>query len=108
MKVSQINKTNFCAGSIFLNNINKNQFKSFDAIKKIAEDKNIDIFISKNENSYFHPADNIYTATTNKLGYSHGFAYTIINKKSCAEEVSVKIFNTVMNAIERLESKLVR
>jgi len=108
VKVSQIDKTNFCAGSLFLKDINKNQFQCFDAIKKIAEDKNVDVFISKKENSYFLPTDNLYTVIANKLGGCHGVACAIVNKKTCAEGVSVKIFNAAMNAIDHLESKLTK
>ena len=51
MKISQINNTNFKSGTVTLNRIGRENIRSVEAIKKIAEDKDMDIIISKNKKS---------------------------------------------------------
>ena len=111
MKVSQISCTNFMAGSVRLNNINVDKLHTFDAIKKLADDKNLNISILHNKDSELLFNEHFYTVTAKNITedlskLKCGIASTFISKKVCAEEASVKIFNTAINAIEMLEKKL--
>ena len=119
MKVSQINKTNFKAGSLTLNRIKPEKFYSYESIKKIAEDKNMDIFIIKNQKSAYLPKEDMYTVMASSIipiiqrgfytvGYKTQYAMScmIANNKISKEELSVKIFNSAITAIESLEKKL--
>jgi hypothetical protein len=119
MKLSQIDRTNFSAGLIQLKRVNKNKIASIDAIKKIAEDRDIDIFISKNQKSKYLPLEDMYMIMASKdvplirrgffsAGYvtKHGMGCVIVNKKVSNEELSVKIFNASMSALDVLEKKL--
>ena len=103
MKVSQISQTNFSAGSIYLKNIDSNKLKCYDAIKKMAEDKNIDIFLSKREDSYYLPTNDMYLIFANMLGGKHSANCELINKKANPDEVSVRLYNLAVDIIEKVE-----
>jgi len=112
MHIQSINNINY-KGTIKLKNISLDKLHTYDAIKKIADDKNIDVFITKNNNSKFLPLEDFYaiwvknnTEDINKLKLGSDCA--IINKRVSEEEASVKIYNTVMKAVENLEKKLAK
>ena len=83
MKVSQISQTNFSAGSIYL--------------------KNIDIFLSKREDSYYLPTNDMYLIFANMLGGKHSANCELINKKANPDEVSVRLYNLAVDIIEKVE-----
>ena len=108
MHVSQINNVNFQAGTVKLMNFSKDKLYSYEAINKLAQEKDLYISINKAKNSKFLPSEMMFTvlSSNNKGKYKHSLSCAIINKKANAEEVSVRIFNAVMNSIENLEKKL--
>ena len=106
MKVSQVTKTNFTAGSIYLKNIDSNEIKSLNAIRKIAEDKNIDFFISKREDSFYLPTHNMYLLFANRLGGLHTAACELVDKKTGLSKLSVRLYNSAVNMMEKIENNL--
>jgi len=102
MKVSQICQTNFMAGRIYLKNIDTDKIKCYDAIKKMAEDRNIDMYIIKRHDSYYLPTHDLYTIIGNMLGAKHSTKCELINHKTSAEELSVRIYNTAVNIMEHI------
>ena len=117
MRIEPISQTNFNAGSVKLRNINIEGLYTYDAIKKIAENRDIDISIAKNKKSKYLPLEDLYTVVTSKFVKNKGFFTTggkmflgtgcaIMSKDASKEETSVKIFNAVIKAIECLNSKL--
>ena len=102
MKVSQISQTNFMAGSIYLKNIDANKVKCYEAIKKMAEDKDIDIYIIKRQNPYHLPSRDLYTIIGNMLGAKHSTHCELINHKTNQEELSVRIYNAAVNTMEQI------
>lgn len=122
MIINKIDNTNFGAGNVFLNRINsENTLKCYNSIKKLAEDKGIDIFITKNKETKYLPKEDMYTVIAKKeipvvsrMFFSvgkfarHGTGCTILSKKASEEELSTRIYNAAMNAIEILEKKLAK
>ena len=119
MKLLRIEKTNFTAGNIRLKNLPENNLQTLDAIKKIAEDKDIDIFIGQNKHVKNLPIENIYTIIASKsipiiervfyktgVILKKGEAFAIMSKNASKEEMSVRVYNAVITAIENLEKKL--
>ena len=119
MKVSQINITNFMGGTIWLKNIKPEEFGSFGSIKNLAEGNEIDIEISQIIGSKgMHFAD-VYIVTASKQ-ISENKAEIIQNENSVAEaakslvtslkiskeELSVRLFNTFINAVETLQKQI--
>ena len=93
--------------------------KCYNSIKKLAEDKNIDIYITKNKESKYLPHEDMYLVIAQKeipiierlffqIGKTikHGTGCTILSKKAGAEELSTRVYNAAINAIETLEKKL--
>lgn len=106
MKVSQISQTNFTAGIFYLKNIDTNKVKCCDAIKKMAEDRNIDIYIIKRQDPYHLPTHDLYTIIGNMLGVKHSTNCELINHKTSAGELSVRIYNAAVNTMEHIEKIL--
>ena len=120
MQISKVDNTTFKAGNVHLERINNSNVPTiFKTMKKIAEDKNIDIFISKNKESEYLPYEDFYIVRASKdipvitrgffpIGKTkkNSISYTILSKKADDGEVSVKIYNATMQAIESLEKKL--
>ena len=108
MKVSQISHNNFTAGSIYLKNIDTNKVKCCDAIKKMAEDRNIDIYIIKRQDPYYLPTHDLYTIIGNMLGAKHSTNCELVNHKTSPGELSVRIYNAAVNTMEYIEKNLLK
>jgi DNA-binding protein Fis len=119
MRIDKLNTTNFTAGNVSLDKITPENFHSYSSIKKLAEDKEIDVFISKNSESKHLPKEDVYLVIASKeqpvversffhIGNNSTEAADILflDKKANKKEVSVKLFNTVMKAIDTLDNKL--
>ena len=107
MRISKINNTNIKAGSVNTYNLNPKNLLCYDALSKIAEDRQVDIYITKhNGNKQYLPLDNLYTIVAYSEKQIQSIACAIINKKNNINETSTKIFNAAMNAIETLNKKL--
>lgn len=120
MNINKINNTNFESGNVFLKRIDSEKsIKCYDLIKKLAEEKDIDVFITKNKETKYLPNEDMYTVIAKKeipiitrmffpIGTipRHGTGCAILNKKVGKEELSTKIYDATMCAIERLEKKL--
>ena len=120
MQINKIDNTIFKAGTVHLERVNNaNAPTIFKTMKKIAEDKNIDIFISKNKESEYLPLDDFYMVRACKdipvvaRGFfpiskitKNGISCAVLSKKADEGEISVKIYNATMKAIESLEKKL--
>ncbi len=122
MIINKSDNTNFGAGNVFLKRINsENTIKCYNSIKKLAEDKGMDIFITKNKETKYLPKEDMYIVLAQKeipvvtrmffpVGniQRHGTGCAIISKEANEEELSTKIYNATMNAIEILEKKLAK
>ena len=95
-------------------NINKNspyrnnllKAKSIDAIEKIAENKNLNLFINISDNNELLQDKLVIMAMTTKPhSFDRGAARTFVNKNAKTEEISVKLYNVAMMAIEAFEKK---
>ncbi len=117
MKISQIDSTNFMASTFQLQRVNAKKIKSLEAIKKIAEDKNVDIFILKNGASMNSSTEDMYmvmastdVSAIGKKNPRHKIEQSkncmIVSKKIPKEELSVRIYNAAVSAIEALENKI--
>ncbi len=119
MNIDKVNMTIFGAGNVQLTRIAPESVSSLKAIKKIAEDKGMDIFISKNKESKFLPKEDMFLILATKerpiitRGFfeigketQHGANITILNKDINKKDFGIKIYNATMNAIEALENKL--
>ncbi len=111
MHITKINNTPFNRGIIRLANIKSESLSTYDAINKFADDKGVNIFIAKNRQLENLPYQNLYTVIAKKITESEssrGTSFASMNKKVCKEEVSVKIYNAVINAVEMLEKNLAK
>ena len=114
MRIEQINNTNFGAGNVILKNMRPEQLCTFDSIKKIAEEKGIDVFITQKSKPKYPPLERFYTVIASKTTNTpvkknktvKNCSFAILNPKACIEEASARIFNAVTSAIEGLEKKI--
>lgn len=120
MNIASISNLSFQAGNVKLKNFFPEDLYNYETVKKIATEKDVDIFISKNKKSRKAvPFSNIYTvlATKNKKIVKdeksyvsnkkiRGTSFAIMNKRASSEEVSVRVYNAVINAVENLEKLL--
>lgn len=119
MNIDKVNNVKFEAGNVRLKRISAEKISSYDAIKKIAEDKGMDIFISKNKETKYLPRENMFLVLASKdtpivarkffrvgTKTDHTAFCIIANKQISKEELGVRIYNAAMNAIESLEAKL--
>ena len=118
MKINSVNKINYGAGNVVLKRINEESLASYKAIKKIAEDKGIDVFIAKGKDSKYLPKENMYVVIASKeLPHTEtnsltnekrirGVEIETMNKITGGETFSVRIYNATMKAIDVLEEKL--
>ena len=113
MHIDKINNLTFEAGNVRLNGIQQKSLYTFDSIKKIAEDRGVDIFISKNKASKNLECEDLYTIISslfmNKKTIK-GSAFAILRKIGpvSAEENSVKIYNAVIQSIENLNRRFLQ
>ena len=110
MHIDKINNLYFKAGSLKLNNVQRKYFSSYDSIKKIAEDRGINVSITRNSTSKSLKYDDLYTIISSKNIDNQpvkGTAYAVINNNDVSqEEFSVRIFNSVIMSIENLNKRL--
>lgn len=108
MHVYRTNNIKFGAGDIYLKRVAAENIPSYNAIKKIAEDKGIDVFIAKNKDTKFLPRENMFTIVVSKKEpeINHGTGCAIMPKNAPKEELAVRIYNATMTAIDVLEKKL--
>lgn len=106
MQILPICPTNFKAGNIKLNNINAENLYSFKAIKKLADDYKLDIFIIKNKTNEYLPFNDCYLAFVKNENNKRGISCNITKRYMNKTESSVNVFNTVLSAIENLNNKL--
>ncbi|MCR5265411.1 MAG: hypothetical protein K6E29_02305 [Cyanobacteria bacterium RUI128] len=119
MKIDKVDNVKFEAGKINLKRVSADNITSYEAIKNIAEDKGMDIFISKNKKSKYLPRENMFLVLAYKdrpvvernffqvgTQTSHAVSCFIANKNIKNEELGVRIYNATMSAIEALEAKL--
>ena len=119
MRIEPINNVNFQAGNVKLVNINPKKLLSLEAFEKFAKDKNIDIFIAQSKTVQAKTKEKLFTVVASKdlpdvtrgLFYAdkapvRSAAFALINKDASSEEISVKIYNTVISAIENLQRRL--
>ena len=119
MNIDKVNTVKFEAGNVHLKRVCTEKIPSYEAIKKIAEDKGMDIFISKNKESKYFPKEDMFLVLAFKeqpviarnffrvgTKSSHAANCVIVNKDVKNEELGVRVYNATMNAIESLEGKL--
>ena len=93
--------------------------KCYNSIKKLAEDKNIDISIIKSKETKYLPHEDMYIVIAQKeipivakmffqiyKTTKHGTGCAVLSKKTGAEELSTRVYNAAINAIETLGKKL--
>jgi hypothetical protein len=104
MCVQPINSISSHGHLFCTNGFNINSVKSAEAIKKIATDQDLNIFITKakvtSENRYI-----IMVMAYKEHWLKKGVASSFIDINKKAEELSVRIFNTAIKAIESLQDK---
>ena len=117
MRITPINNTNFQGGNVKLRSLNPLDLRTYEALKKIAEARYIDISIAPHTRSKHFLQEAVYMVTASKTlpkkaGETFNMSkcgdassYAVFDKNACLEEVSVKIYNAAINAIENLEKK---
>lgn len=108
MQVTRTNNVKFGAGDVYLRRVAAENIPSYNAIKKIAEDKSMDIFITKSKETKFLPRENMFVIVASKkeTEIKHGTGCAIMPKDTPKEELAVRIYNATMRAIDVLEEKL--
>jgi len=117
MIIASVSSTNFQAGNVRLKNVNLEKLNTYGAVQDLAKHKDIDIIISKSQKN--KPAlshSDIYTVSALKNQHSEkngrsyvsnkklrGTSFAIMSKSASPEEISAKIYDTVVKAIENLE-----
>ena len=66
MHIMSVNNTNFQGGNVKLRNINPRELHTYEALKKIAEDRYIDISIAPHTRSKHFLQEAVYTVTAKK------------------------------------------
>lgn len=114
MRIEPINNTNFMAGKVYLKQMSPEHLLTFDAIKKLAEEKKADVFISKHKKSKNLIYEDIYTVTASKnIPLTHGdfpvsnkkyrsVSDAIVGKRAFPQEIAEKIYSAAVQAIEHL------
>ena len=105
--------TSFCAGSVNLRKIKAQNILHYDAIKKIAEEHESDIFIKKLKETKYLPASDFYIVYAKRKidtpPFSiRGTSSAIVRKYAKSVELSAKIYNAVIQSIEDLSAKIQR
>lgn len=100
MLLSPINQT--CFSAIPLININPQKYNSLEAIKKIAEDRNLKVYINKKNSSKYFPNGDLYTIMTISPNKKFGIHNDTISHNVNPKELSVKIFNAFMDTLEQI------
>ena len=103
--------TSFSAGNVNIRKIKAKNILQYDAIKKIAEDNNVDIFIKKLKESKYIPESNFYIVHSKRKidecpHVVRGTSTVTVNKYAKTTEISAKIYDAVFKSIEDLSSKI--
>ena len=120
MRIDKINNNcNFQAGNVLLKRVPKKNLPNYNVFKKIAEDKGIDLLILKNKDTSYLKNEQLYYIVASKdIGLDEnnlakipkdaviGQDCVLINNALEKENTAVKLYNTVIMAIERFEKKL--
>ena len=120
MRINKINNNpNFQAGNVLLKNIPEKSIPNYDVFKKIAENKGIDLLISKNKDKSYLKNEKLYYIVASKdicLDESNtvkipkdaviGQDCVLISNSLDKGNAAVKLYNMVMMAIERFEKNL--
>lgn len=90
----------------YIDGFDEKKIKSLPAIRKIAEDRDLCIFIRKISDKNI-PDNNFFILALVYKFHSavRGASQSRLNALASNQEVSVKLFNTVMSAISNLENK---
>ena len=82
--------------------------KSIESITKIATAQQVNLFInaSSDTKKYNDKLTLMAMATTKNDTFTRGAAVSIIDKNASMEELSVKMYNASMMAIEALNNKI--
>jgi len=110
-KIQNHMNTPFGAGTVNIRKIKARNILQLYAIKKIAEEDNLDIFIKKLKESKYLPNKNFYIVYAkheiDKFPFSaRGTSSVIVNKNAKNVEISAKIYNAVLKSIDELSSKI--
>lgn len=120
MHIASISNLSFQAGNVRLKNIIPEELHNYETVKKLATDKDVDIFITKKQKSKNAlPFTDIYTVLAtknnkiikNEKSYVsnkriRGTSFAVMSERASSEEVSVRVYNAVINAVENLEKLL--
>ena len=111
MHTEKIYNTNFMAGEVNLRRLNPDNIINYDKIKKLAEDTELDFYIQKNQESKYLPCENSFIVTVKKADNKfpiprYGMGCAIVSKTATKENLSDKIYNAVIDAIKRLNNKI--
>lgn len=112
MHTEKIHNINFMAGEVNLRRLNPDNINNYDKIKKLAEDTKLDFYIYKNQESKYLPFENSFIVTVKKEDNKfpiprYGMGCAIVNKNATKEKLSEKIYNAIIDAMKRLNSKIV-
>ena len=97
----------FGAGTVKLTGIEPSGISTYDAIKKLAQNCDIDISIIKTGTSKYlpkHDAFNViakYVSGKNEMP-KHGFKCLLVDKKASLEELSTKLYGKVLESVTAL------
>ena len=101
----------FYAGSVNLRKIRAKNILHYDAIKKIAEEDNLDIYIKKLKESKYFPAQDFYLVYAKHEIDSfpfkvRGTSSAVVSKNAKIVEVSAKIYDAVINSVKCLAENI--
>jgi hypothetical protein len=99
------------AGNVYMKRITQNDVFNEEVLKKIAEKNNVDLWITKSQNSKFLHKNDMYTVTAreelNIPPYTkRGVAVTLPQKIDDTKTVTEKVFGAIFQAIENLRNKI--
>lgn len=111
MRVDFNPNQSFLAGNVYMKRIIQNDVFNEEVLKKIAEKNNVDLWITKSQNSKFLPKNDMYTVTAreelNIPPYTkRGVAVTLPQKIDDTKTVTEKVFGAIFQAIENLRNKI--
>ena len=107
-KISNNNmSTSFRAGQISLERVSTNALNKYEAIRKIAEEGELDLFVRRVVDSKYLSDYDVYTveARQNMGVYpfsASGTGVMVIEKQSKAKEISKTVYKTIINAVKGL------
>ena len=113
MRIDKINNTNFQAGKLRLSNLTAENLRNLDALREIAEKRNIDISIYKKDGGKYLKNYDMYFVTCTKVFKTcfnvknpetyHSLGLTIHPKKIVPETLSENVYNVVLETTENVK-----